>query len=166
VDFYDREAYNVSASLQDNILFGRIVHGQARAEERIGAVMTEVLESLGLHAAVLEVGLAYNVGLGGKRLSATQRQKLAMARALVKQPDLLIVDEATAAMDGHSQALVMNNVLELRKGRGVIWFLHRARDAEQFQGVLVMKEGRLVEQGSFSELSEKGSTLKAALAAE
>jgi putative ABC transport system ATP-binding protein len=166
VDFYDREAYNASASLQDNILFGRIMHGQARAEERIGAVMTEVLQSLGLRDAVLEVGLGYNVGLGGKRLTATQRQKLAMARALLKQPDLLIVDEATAAMDGRSQALVLNNVLELRADRGLIWFLHRARDAEQFQKVLVMKEGRVVEQGTFSDLSEKDSTLKAVLATD
>ena len=60
----------------------------------------------------------------------------------------------------------MNNVLELRADRGLIWFLHRARDAEQFQRVLVMKEGRVVEQGSFSELSEKDSALKAVLATD
>ena len=128
--------------------------------------MTEVLESLGLREAVLEVGLSFDVGLGGKRLSATQRQKLALARALVKRPDLMIVDEATSAMDGRSQTLVMENVLNFREGQGVIWFLHRARDAEYFDHVLVLQDGKIAEEGKFAELAERDSSLNKVLAAD
>ena len=68
VEFYDFERYNSAATLQDNILFGRLVYGQAQGEQRIGTLISDVLNELGLHNSVIEVGLEYNVGVGGKRL--------------------------------------------------------------------------------------------------
>jgi len=76
-NFYDFKRYNSAATLQDNILFGRLVYGQAQGEQRIGTLITEVLAELDLRNSVIEVGLEYNVGVGGKRLPAGQRQKLA-----------------------------------------------------------------------------------------
>ena len=64
VEFYDFERYNSAATLQDNILFGRLVYGQAQAEQRIGTLIAEVLDELGLRDSVIEVGLEYNVGVG------------------------------------------------------------------------------------------------------
>ena len=83
VEFYDFGRFNSAATLQDNILFGRLVYGQAQAEARIGTLIAEVLAELDLRDSVIEVGLEYNVGVAGRRLPATQRQKLGIARALI-----------------------------------------------------------------------------------
>jgi len=165
VEFYRPDSYNAAASLQDNILFGRLAYGRARAEEIVGQVMTEVLDSLGLRETVLAVGLEYQVGVGGRRLTNIQRQKLAVARALLKQPDLLIVNEAVAAMDSATQQKIQRRVLEARRGRGVIWTLHRPAAAANFDRVLVMQSGRIVEQGTFKELNAPGSALGELVAA-
>lgn len=165
VEFYRPDSYNAAASLQDNILFGRLAYGRARAEEIVGRMMTEVLESLDLRQTVLAVGLDYQVGVAGRRLTGIQRQKLAVARALLKQPDLLIVNEAVAAMDSASQQRIQERVLEARRGRGVIWTLHRPAAAAHFERVLVMRSGRIVEQGTFKELNGPGSALGELVAA-
>ena len=62
-----------------------------------------MLDELGLRDSVIEVGLEYNVGVAGKRLPATQRQKLGIARALIKRPQFLVVNEAVAVFDGRTQ---------------------------------------------------------------
>ncbi len=164
VEPYRPDQYNAAASLQDNILFGRLAYGQAGAEETVGTAMTEVLEQLGLRETVIKVGLDYDVGIGGKRLSGPQRQKLGLARALLKEPDLLIINEATAIMDGATQSKVLNAILDARRGRGLIWTLNRAAGARRFDRVLVMRNGRLVEQGSFSDLEGEGSELRSLMA--
>ncbi len=166
VEFYRADAYNAAASLQDNILFGRLAYGQAQAEETIGRTLLEVLDDLGLRQTVIEVGLDYNVGIGGGRLSAGQRQKLAIGRALLKNPDLLIVNEAASVLDRSSQVRLIESILERRKGRGVIWTLQRPELASRFEMILVMGNGRLVEQGSYQDLREKGTTFKTLVAAE
>ena len=159
VELYRPDSYNTAASLQDNILFGRLAFGQAQAEETVGRAVTEVLDNLGLHETVLEVGLDFDVGVGGNRMTKAQRQKLAIARAVLKQPDVLILNEAAGAMDGATQAKLFEQILNERRGRGVVWTLERANFAEKFDRVLVMKAGRLVEQGSFSELNRAESAL-------
>ena len=135
------------------------------AEETVGTAMTEVLDQLGLRETVIKVGLDYDVGIGGKRLSNTQRQKLGLARALLKEPDLLIINEAAAVMDGATQSKIMNAILDARRDRGLIWTLNRASAAKRFDRILVMRNGRLVEQGSFSELETEGSELHSLMAA-
>lgn len=166
VAFYRPEAYNAAASLQDNILFGRLAYGQARAAETVGAAMTEVLDSLGLRQTVMICGLGYEVGIGGKRLSAAQRQKIGLARAMLKRPDILVVNDALAVMDAATQARLLDAVLEHCKGRGVIWTLQRPDSAEHFDRVLVMADGRIVEQGRYDELNKPGSALTGMIAAE
>jgi putative ABC transport system ATP-binding protein len=157
VEFFDPERYNAASTLQDNILFGRLVYGQAQAASRIGALITEVLDSTGLRGAVTAIGLQFQVGIGGKRLNASQRQKLALARALVKRPDFLVIGEATAVMDGPTQNRVMSAVLNEFENRALFWVLHRASMARQFDHVLVVSGGRLVEHGPPQALDKPGS---------
>lgn len=164
VEVFDAERYNAAASLQDNILFGRIAHGRASAESRIAGAIAEVLDQLGLRESVIDVGLEYQVGVAGKRLSAVQRQKLALGRALMKRPDLLVVDQATAIMDGQTQTRIMDRVLRERGEGGLIWVLHRAQLAERFERVVVVDAGQIAEDGGYAELAGAGGALDRLLA--
>jgi putative ABC transport system ATP-binding protein len=152
VEFFDAARYNAAASLQDNILFGKIITGQAEAATRIGALMRQVLDELGLRPLVTSIGLDYQVGTSGARLAAADRQKVAIARALLKQPAVLVLDHAAAMLDPATQSRVLARVLEYRKGQAVIWALSRAEFSERFDKVLVLERGKLVEHGEFERL--------------
>ncbi len=155
VEFFDPQRYNSAATLQDNILFGKIVTGQAGANERITKLVRELLEDLGLRPMVVRNGLDYQVGVGGARLAAGDRQKVAMVRAMLKRPALLVLDQAAAVLDPASQLRVVEGVLRERKGTAVAWVLSRPEYAERFDMVLVMERARLVERGAFAELKRK-----------
>ena len=79
---------------------------------------------------------------------------------------MLIISEATAPLDSASQSRILTGLLEEFAGRGLIWSLHRAGLAQSFDRVLVMRGGRVVEQGSYAELDKDGSYFKELLAAE
>ena len=166
IEFYDHDRYNAAASLQDNILFGRLVYGQAQAAARIGRLIAEVLDQRQMRPAVLAVGLDFQVGIAGKRLTAGQRQKIGLARALIKRPLMLVLNEAINLLDGQSQGRVAEAVRKMRQGQGLIWVLHRADLARSFDRVLVLKDGRLVEQGRPAELDRPGSAFTQLLTAE
>ena len=166
VEYYRADGYNATADLQDNILFGRIAYGKAQADEIVGRAMTELLDGMGLRDTVIQIGLDYQVGVGGKRLSSAQRQKLGLARALLKNPDVLVVNEAVAVMDGGAQQRLLQNLMEHRQGRGVIWTLQRPSVAKNFERVVVMQSGRVVEQGDYEDLNKPGSAFSDLIAAE
>jgi ABC-type multidrug transport system fused ATPase/permease subunit len=166
VEFFNTARYNAASTIMDNILFGKVAYGQAMAVDRVGGLIREVVDDLRLRSTVIEVGLDFTVGIGGSRLSHAQRQKVAIARCLLKRPDLLIVNQAIAALDSNAQVAVLDKVLTHRKGKGVIWVLHRANMADRFDHVMVLRNGRVVEQDGFAALDRDGSTLRALLAAD
>ena len=160
VAVFDHDVYNAAATLQDNILFGKVAYGQAQAAEKIGALISEVIDARSLRPTVMEVGLDYQAGIGGTRLSAAQRQKLAIARSVLKQPDVMIISEATATLESAAQNRIMNNVLEAFADHGVVWSLHRAGMAKHFDQVVVMKNGGIVDQGTYEEIDREGSVFR------
>jgi putative ABC transport system ATP-binding protein len=166
VAFFDADRYNAAASLQDNILFGKIAYGEAEATLRVPQVLAEVLDALSLRQTVIDVGLDYDVGSAGSRLSLAQRQRAAIAQAVLKRPDLLILNEATSALDGQAQARVTAGVRREMAGRGLIWVLHRASLARNFDRVLVMSGGKLQEQGRLADLDRKDSLTAMLMATE
>lgn len=165
IAFFDADTYNAAASLQDNILFGKVSYGQAQAEAKVGRLIGEIVDDLELRDIVVAAGLAFQAGNGGARLSQGQRQKLSIARGLVRHPDILLLNEASANLDAVSQNKVMENILRAREGQGVLWILNRVSDAKYFDHVIVMKSGRVVETGTFEELSNANGDFQALLAA-
>jgi ABC-type ATPase involved in cell division len=165
IEFFDPAKFIGAASLQDNILFGKIVSGQAESAARIGHLMREMLDELDLRPLVIKIGLDYQVGTGGARLPATDRQKIAMGRAILKRPVVLILDQAAAVLDPASQNRLLANILECRKGLAVYWVLNRVDLAERFGQVLMMDKGRLVERGKFADLKSSGGALNKLLVA-
>ena len=166
VEFFDPERYNAAASIQENVLFGTILRGEAGSRERVSAAMSEVLDELGLHETLISVGLDYPVGTGGLRLSEAQRQKVAIAVALLKRPDLVLFNDATAVLDGVTETSIIERVKHELDGRSLVCSLHRPRLASAFDRILVMEQGRLVQQGRFDELQKEGSPLEPLMAAE
>ena len=160
VEMFDDEKYNSAATLQDNILFGKVAYGQAQAAEKIGELVSEVIDVEQLRPTVMEVGLDYQAGIAGSRLSATQRQKLAIARAVMKRPDVMILSEATVILETATQARILENLLKEFSEQGVVWSLHRASDAEHFSHVLVMKNGRVVENGDYATVNQDGTAFR------
>ncbi len=155
VEFFDPARYNSAATLQDNILFGKVVTGQAGALARITTAGRELLDDLGLRPLVVKIGLDFQVGVGGARLAVADRQKVALVRALLKRPALLVLDQAAAVLDPTSQVRVLEGVLAERKGCGVAWVLSRPEYAERFAMVLTMDRGRLAESASPAELKRR-----------
>ncbi|MBM3522995.1 MAG: ATP-binding cassette domain-containing protein [Alphaproteobacteria bacterium] len=143
VAFFDADRYNAAATILDNILFGKIAYGQARAEARVGKLIAETLDERGLRGSVLEAGLDFQVGVAGARLSAAQRQKLALARGLAKRPALKVVNEATAALDSAAQARVIAGVLASMGTGSLVWVMHADSVPAGFDRIVTIAEGRV-----------------------
>lgn len=164
IAFFDFENYNQAASLQDNILFGKLAYGYAQGEVRIGALISEIVDSLDLRATVISVGLDSPAGVGGSILSSTQRQKLSIARCILKDPDILIINEAVDSLDPKSQARLVDNVLERRKDRGVLWVMNRPQRIEKFDRIILLQDGKIAEQGDARSLINGGGPVTELLA--
>jgi ABC-type phosphate transport system ATPase subunit len=164
VAFFDPEAYNPAASVQDNILFGKLVYGRQQAQREIGALIAHVVEDLSLRREIVDLGLDFEVGIGGSRLSAVQRQKLGLGRVLIKRPDLLVIDQATAALDAAGQAAILAKLLREPIGAGLVWVAGDIEQTESFDRVILMEGGRVLEQGSASEMiaNQRGRPVEAA----
>ncbi len=155
IEFFEAGHYNRSSSIQDNILFGKIALDKANAIEEVNHLVTEIIDQENLRPMIINAGLNSQAGLAGSRLSQGQRQKLSIARALLRRPDHLILNEATSSLDSGSQTIVMSNLLSEMKGRNITWALQRASLAENFDRVLVLSGGQVVEDGSFQDLVKK-----------
>jgi putative ABC transport system ATP-binding protein len=165
IEFFNPDTYNATASIQDNILFGKLAYGQAKAGQRVGKIIELVVNELNLRTTIIGIGLGFQVGVGGARLAPPQRQKLALARALLKRPDIMIVNEATAILDAQGQARTMDGLFAECEGRTLVWVLHNPAHAGKFDRVLVFDGGRIAESGSFTELERPGTHLAELLAA-
>ncbi len=143
IAFYDADAYNEGASVEDNILFGRMVYGAPNARARVERILAEVISELGLQKDIARIGLSYQCGVSGKRLTPSQRHRVALARALVKNTDLLVVNGALAVLDPAAQGQIMKRVIEARAGRGLVWTLGPGQDVAAFDEVITFSAGRV-----------------------
>ena len=166
VEFFDPERYNPAARVEENILFGTIVTGEADGRERVESAIGEVLAELGLRDTVIAVGLEHPVGTGGSRLSPAQRQQVAIARAVLKRPIVLALDEATAVLDPAAETAILDALRREFDGRSVLAALSRPDPARGFDRVLVFDHGRLVDEGDYRSLAKPDGPLAPLMAAE
>lgn len=109
----------------------------------------------------LQHGYATLVGIGGVELSGGQQQRLALARALVRDPPILLLDEATSSLDSISEQKILDALKENRNGKTTITIAHRLGTVKAADRIIVMHEGRVVEEGTHNELLERGGRYKA-----
>jgi len=154
IEFFDQSKYNPRISIQDNLLFGKLVYGQANAQSKIYQLISNVVHDLVLRKDIIEAGLEFQVGVSGSRLSLVQRQKLGLVRSLVKKPDLLVVNEALSTLNTGEKKRIIKKICELMRSNIVVWVLSRARLAELFDKTLVMDKGNAAGNESFVKLKE------------
>ncbi|OIQ50366.1 putative multidrug export ATP-binding/permease protein [Pseudodesulfovibrio hydrargyri] len=158
--FFTHDKYIDALNIQDNILFGRVRTDAQGAEEELNHRIMQALIMQGALEPVVEMGLNFQVGSMGDRLSGGQRQKVALARTFLKVPPVLILDEATAALDNKSQARVQNILTSNWKGKStVLAVIHRLDMLPYYDKVVVLKAGRIVEQGEYQELLDRKGAL-------
>ncbi len=146
----NQEAILFNDTFYNNITFGvpSATMEQVEAAARIANAHDFIMES--------EQGYDTPIGDRGCRLSGGQRQRISIARAILKNPPLLILDEATSALDSESEVLVQQALDRLMKGRTTVVIAHRLSTIRHADIICVMHEGRIVEQGNHSELMALG----------
>lgn len=155
---YQRESLRqeIGIVLQDTLLFTASV-AENISYGKPDATLGEIEEAAKLahaHDFILSLPEAYETAIGGRgsTLSGGQRQRICLARAIIKQPSILILDEPTSAVDTTSASLIRNAVARLQAGKTTIVIAHQFIAMDQFDQILVLENGHLVEQGTHSQL--------------
>jgi ABC-type multidrug transport system ATPase subunit len=159
VSFYEADRYISSQSILSNIFYGNLSDNSPAIEERVNQCIVFLLVQEDLLEQIAAIGMEFDVGNKGDRLSGGQQQKLAIARVLLKHPKILIMDEATSALDNDSQRRIQR-IVESWKGQcTVIAVIHRLDMLPSFDKVAVMKAGKIVECGEPDELTSRKGVL-------
>ncbi|MBK7658228.1 MAG: ABC transporter ATP-binding protein/permease [Betaproteobacteria bacterium] len=145
---------------QDTVLFNDTIHYNI-AYGRTGATREEVVEAAKvahIHAFIESLPNGWETGVGerGLKLSGGEKQRVSIARALLKDPPLMIFDEATSALDSRTEKAIQGELAEISKDRTTLVIAHRLSTIVEADQILVMDAGRIVERGSFRELMERG----------
>jgi ATP-binding cassette subfamily B protein len=149
--YYEQVAYVpqeppiFDGTLRENLTFNRPVHP---------ARLAEVLCQVGLDGLVskLPAGLDTLVGERGIKLSGGERQRLAFGRVMLQEPKIVILDEATASLDSLTEAWVTKNLMAFLRGKTIIIVAHRLQTVRDSDQIIVLEEGRIVQNGKFPEL--------------
>ncbi len=158
--FYKRSEYLTDQAIMANILFGKLTTSDPQVQETFSQFLIQHLISEDILEEIVDIGLNFQVGSMGDKLSGGQKQKLAIARSFLKKAPVIIMDEATSALDNKSQARIQRLIESRWKGTNtLISVVHRLDIIKNFDKVAVMKSGEIVEIGPYDELMEKKGSL-------
>jgi subfamily B ATP-binding cassette protein MsbA len=146
ISIVPQEVHLFGTTIRENIMYGKL---DATEEEVIQAA-----KDANAHEFILQTEAGYDslIGEKGVKLSGGQRQRLAIARAILKNPAILLLDEATSSLDSESEAQVQEALIRLMKNRTTFVIAHRLSTVQHADTILVMDEGKIVEQGTHIEL--------------
>ena len=149
---------------QDSILFNDSIKNNIKLGKE-DASDDEIIEALKIANAwefvkELPKGIETNIGDSGNKLSGGQKQRLSIARAVLKNPPIMILDEATSALDTESETLVQDALENMMKNRTSIVIAHRLSTIQNADKIVVMQKGEIAEQGSHAELISKDGIYK------
>ena len=143
IESYDSEAVNSRLSIRSNLIMGDVTQQRANAEEKIHELVRGVLSELDMFREVLLLSRDVEVGIGGQRLPTAARQSLVLARALMKRPDIVLVNDALNAHDREGRDGVLHNILKLLPESTFVWIDSEMPNAQDFDEVLVLRNGRI-----------------------
>jgi len=151
IGFVPQDIFLLGGSIKENIAFG--VEKELINESKIN----KILEVVQLNEFVknLEYGLETNVGTNGVKLSGGQKQRIAFARALYSEPELLILDEATNALDGVTEENIMNYIFNFSESKTVIIVAHRISTIRKCDIIYLFENGRIIDHGNFDDLTKR-----------
>lgn len=149
---------------QESILFNDTVYGNIAfgMEHVTEQQVIEAAKIANAHEFIAQMPEGYqtNIGDRGSKLSGGQRQRISIARAVLKNPPVLILDEATSALDTESERLVQDALNKLMKNRTSVVIAHRLSTIQHADEIIVMQKGQLIERGTHTELLARGGTYK------
>lgn len=150
VGLVSQDVFLFDGTVADNIAFG--TPGASRADVESAARQAEAHEFI----AALPQGYDTVVGERGQKLSGGQRQRLSIARAVLKDPPILVLDEATSAVDNETEAAIQRSLARLAHGRTIVMIAHRLSTIRHADQIVVLEGGRVVERGTSGELVPRG----------
>jgi subfamily B ATP-binding cassette protein MsbA len=145
--------------LFNDTIFNNIAFGMPNVNEEAVIHAAKVANA---HNFITETENGYQTLIGerGSKLSGGQRQRLSIARAVLKNPPILILDEATSALDSESEKLVQEALFNLMKNRTSIVIAHRLSTIQHADEIIVIRHGAIIERGTHSELNQKNGLYK------
>ncbi len=146
IGYVSQDTFLFNDTVRENIRLGRADASDSEVEE--AATKSRI------HDFIISLSRGYDtfVGERGIRLSGGERQRIAIARALLKNAPILILDEATSSLDAESERAIKDTLAALRQGKTTFMIAHRLSTVVDADGIMVMRDGRVVEQGSHEEL--------------
>lgn len=150
---------NTSAVMQEGFLFSdTIANNIALSEETVDQKkLLYAVETANIKDFIESLPLKYNskIGMEGSGVSQGQKQRLLIARTIYKNPKFLFFDEATNALDANNERIILDNLKEFYKGRTVVIVAHRLSTVQNADNIIVLDEGKVIEEGTHKELTEK-----------
>lgn len=158
LEVIDPKKIAIGSSVRDNIMFGRLSQHRAQCRDQVEGIVREIIDALDINQDILELGLDASVGVAGVKLAQSEKQKLILARCLIKQPHVLIVNEILSALEPSEQDRILQMILEQRRGKSLIWVDRDRSELKGFDTVYTMRGGRITSEVHADQVEDAADT--------